>query len=320
MKLAVLSEKCEGNVIAKPVYNRHGQIVLNTGRTISRYSVQKLLEMGINSVYIEELGTEDIVLEDIISMRKKLEMLKEMESIFSQAASKQYFSDENIRSIMRDVLMGLTISEKSVLDANSIRNIENTICVHSMNVAILSTLVGIHMGYGFEKLCELALGAILHDIGKAVSDGEDHTVRGFEILRSINSIKSITAIGALQHHEHCDGGGYPKKVQSKDIHEFSKIIAICNEYDNLVSTQGVKPAEAVERIVAQTPLRFDEMIIKIFKENTYIYPTGSEVRLSNGKRGIVCSQNKNMPSRPVVKTKEGYYNLMEELTIFIDAA
>ncbi|KDR95971.1 HD-GYP domain, c-di-GMP phosphodiesterase class II (or its inactivated variant) [Peptoclostridium litorale DSM 5388] len=320
MKLAVLSEKCEGKVLAKPVYNRHGQIVLNTGRPISKYSVQKLLELGINSVYVEELGTEDIVVEDLIEMRKRIEVLNEMESIFSQAASKKYFSEEKIRGLIREIIMGMSISEKSVLDANSIRNIENTICVHSLNVAILSTLVGIHIGYNFEKLCELALGALFHDIGKAVADGEDHTEKGFEVLRGINSIKAITAIGALQHHEHCDGGGYPKKAQSKDIHEFSKIIAICNEYDNLASMQGIKPSEAVERIVAQTPSRFDEKIIKIFKENTYIYPTGTEVRLSNGKRGIVCNQNKNMPSRPIVKTKEGHCNLMEELTIFIEAA
>ena len=55
---------------------------------------------------------------------------------------------------------------------------------HSVGVSVLSILTGMTLGFDDLKLKVLGMGAILHDIGKSISKGPDHTTQGFEILRN----------------------------------------------------------------------------------------------------------------------------------------
>lgn len=318
MKLVVLSDKCIENILAKPVYSKTGIIVLNKGAKLSRTAVRKLKEFGIHSIYIEAEGTEDIVVEDAIDIETQLKAIKSLEEVFESVKKKGSFDEYLVKDIVKENLDKISVSESTLLISNGVRNMEYNIYIHSLNVAILSAFLGIKLGYNYDHLYNLTLGAILHDIGYAVTNGNDHTVKGIEILRKRNAINVTSYIVALQHHEKVDGSGYPNGQKGNDIYEFSKIVAICNEYDNLISKDGLQPFEALEQIVGKASTYFDKDIVKVFQKSMYVYPTGIEVKLSNGEVGVVCQQNKDMPTRPIVKTKDRYYNLLEELTLFID--
>ncbi len=318
MKLVMLSEKNIGSVLAKPVYNKNGHIVLNKGSKLSNVAVRKLKEFGLTTVYIEEEGTEDIVVEDVIDIKTQIDCIKALEKAFIDIKKKGDFEDGNIKELLKDTLENLSLSKNTLLISNGIDNMESNLYIHSLNVAILSGIMGIKLGYNYEQVYNLTLGALLHDIGYALSDGKDHTIKGIEILRKHSTIKVTSYIVALQHHERVDGLGYPNKQQGKEIYEFSKIVAICNEYDNLIFKEGLQPYEALEEIVAKASTYLDENMVKVFQQCIYIYPVGMEVKLSNGESGIIFQQNENMPTRPIVKTKNRYYNLLEELTLFIE--
>ncbi|CAH2213047.1 HD-GYP domain-containing protein [Tepidibacter aestuarii] len=318
MKLIFLSDKYVGSELAKPVYNKNGNIVLNKGGKLSNFSIKKLNGLGIYSAYVEEEGTEDIVVEDIIDVTTQLKCIMLLEEAFNSVKKNRYFDESQITNLLKEILQNLSISENTLSVSNGVRNIANSIYVHSLNVAILSAIIGINLNYNYEKIYNLTLGAFLHDIGYALSDDEQHTVKGIEVLRNSKGINVTSYIVALQHHERIDGSGYPNQQKGNDIYEFSKIVAICNEYDNLISKKGLQPFEAFEEIIGKSSTYFDENIINVFKKSIYIYPTGMEVKLSNGDVGIVCQQNKYMPMRPIVKTKNRHYNLLEELTLFID--
>ncbi|MED3723030.1 HD domain-containing phosphohydrolase [Geobacillus stearothermophilus] len=77
-----------------------------------------------------------------------------------------------------------------------------------------------------------------------------HTYLGFELLRRQRNISLFSAHCALQHHERCDGNGYPRALSGDDIHEYARIVAIADVFDALTSARyhrrQYSPHEAAE--------------------------------------------------------------------------
>ena len=103
---------------------------------------------------------------------------------------------------------------------------------HSVKTTILALVLGIASGYSEQKLIELGMGALMHDIGKIkiaevilykktpLTDAEfaeitQHTTYGFDILRKNNDLSLLSAHVAFQHHEKWDGSGYPRGLIRK---------------------------------------------------------------------------------------------------------
>ncbi len=124
---------------------------------------------------------------------------------------------------------------------------------HSVNVSVLSVFLGLRLGYSSQVILEhLALGGLFHDIGKTLIKNNDdkflekddpsfqqHPLVGKQaleankdVLREVsNEVRMIVA----QHHECLDGTGYPNKLRGLAIYDLARLVAIANEYDNLVS-------------------------------------------------------------------------------------
>ena len=103
---------------------------------------------------------------------------------------------------------------------------------HSVNVCVLALMTGMTLGYDSKKLAILGVGALLHDLGKIKIPDEilnkpgrltreefsiikKHTVYGYELIRDSSSLDSLHAIMAYQHHESCDGTGYPAGIKTE---------------------------------------------------------------------------------------------------------
>ncbi len=168
-------------------------------------------------------------------------------------------------------------------------------CVdHSVNVSVLSVYLGLQMGFSSQIILEhLALGGLFHDLGKAfMAGGDDHVVdenspefkqhpllgvesiekAGTGLSQMSNEVRMIIA----QHHEFMDGSGYPKGLQGLSIYELSRIVAIANVYDNLVSESkavemGDKQKEALQRLEEEYVGKLDrkklEKAVKILKKS-----------------------------------------------------
>jgi HD-GYP domain-containing protein (c-di-GMP phosphodiesterase class II) len=126
---------------------------------------------------------------------------------------------------------------------------------HSVNVSVLSAYLGMQMGFTSQTILEhLALGGLLHDLGKAFvvgAAGDDkmidesapefkqHPLLGVQTIEGagtgISDVSNEVRMIIAQHHEFMDGSGYPGGLQGLSIYELSRIVAIANVYDNLVS-------------------------------------------------------------------------------------
>ena len=99
---------------------------------------------------------------------------------------------------------------------------------------------------------EIALSALLHDIGKIKLTGEitdiskmtkdeeaayrKHPLVGHRLIKTELKLSENIARVALQHHERMDGTGWPYGISSTMISEYAQIIAVCNHFDNMTSS------------------------------------------------------------------------------------
>jgi HD-GYP domain-containing protein (c-di-GMP phosphodiesterase class II) len=143
-----------------------------------------------------------------------------------------------------------------------------------------------------------------------------HYELGCEFLKRKNCL--VLSYMAVRFQEEAfDGSGIYKVPREKQI-DFSKILSICDYYENLLRTTNFMPYECFEKTQSLVNTKFDPEVFKAFRNALYIYPIGLPVQLSNKEEGVVIKQNESYPLRPIIKAANRYYNLMENLTLFIE--
>ena len=138
---------------------------------------------------------------------------------------------------------------------------------HTRRVALLAVQVGEELGLPPSRLRSLATGGLLHDIGKlAVPDGilkkpgpltEDefavirrHPEWGHHLLGELGDFSPSVRRLVLDHHERLDGSGYPRGLSETELDLETRILAVCDVYDALISTRVYRDAWTHEKAVA----------------------------------------------------------------------
>jgi HD-GYP domain-containing protein (c-di-GMP phosphodiesterase class II) len=324
MKLVLASDKLIGEVLANPIYTESGIMYLNRGNNITSRAISMLKKTGVATVYIED-GNDEFDLQEVLATPAKFEAVKSLKAIYEEAKSREYINEIKVSQVVKEIMENMNLSENAVLISNLVPNDDiSKLAIHSLDVATLCLMVGIRKKYDEKKIIKLGIAALLHDIGKLFTNDKKHVKKAQEILKRNPSIMSTTYMAIYYMYEREDGSGLFGAIGEK-IHEFAKILGICNDYVNYISGENpMLPHVAIERITSEAVTKFSEEIYKDFLHSIYCYPNGLQVRLNNGFTGIVVMQNKGATTRPVliVKNVEGYRfcNLLEaeNLTLFIE--
>lgn len=350
MRIVAVSNLRGDEILGKQIYDEADRVLLCAGVKLKPYYINRIKELGITSVYIDDDISKNIQIEESISEKTRQmskRAVKEMISKYCREG-KTYNSSviNSVDSVIEDVL-----SNKNILiNVAEISSSDNNIYSHSVNVCVLSTIIGTHMGYSTLRLKDIAAGALLHDIGKIkiMNDSEtlkifkdkkdldkyikfNHPKIGYDLLGKQQVWSAHIKVVVLMHHERSDGNGYPLGLKSDEINKMAKIVAICDAFDNLISGKNKSKfkttSEVIEYLVGMSNIYFDADIVNKFTANIAAFPTGSGVLLSTNEKGLVVRQNNSMPTRPVVKIifdksgnllSEPYeIDLIKELTIFI---
>jgi len=338
-----------GMKLARPVFVKGGRVLLNAGCTLKESYINRLSELGITHVYVEDERVADVQVEEIVNEETRLRAAEIVRKAVANTRFGTRLNVEEVKNIVSELMDQILSHKETVAYLSEIRIIGEPLFHHSVNVAVYSIFTGLLRGYDEGKLRELGTGALLHDIGKSklpaslletqgpisgaqLEEVKNHTVYGFELLRKETDFGLLVAHIAFQHHENFDGSGYPRGLKGEEIHEYARITAVANIYDRLVSGlegEKVPPHQAVEYLVAQSGLLLDPLIVRLFSTNIAVYPVGSMVRLTTGETGVVVHIPKNYPTRPKVRIlydREGnpYHNnfpeidLLQELTVFVE--
>lgn len=308
MKLVVVNEGIVGSKLASPLYNDRGVMYLNSGKIVTNNVISILQRMYISSVYIEDENT-DMVLQEIVPTSIKIKNIKVIKELLNEIKSTEYINDKIVVSIIKDIIANLNISENAVLINNIVSDDEMTsIAIHSLEVLTLSIITGVNKHYSEDKLLKLGMVALLHDIGKLFDSSKNHSKIGYNIIKSNIVFPATVYMSVYYQHENIDGTGL-LGIEGSKIHEFSKILYICNSYNKLINSRySILPHQAIEILSSKASTLFDSKVLKEFIDSIYCYPTGLRVVLNNGIEGVVAMQNKGMTTRPilVVNDVNGY--------------
>jgi putative nucleotidyltransferase with HDIG domain len=149
---------------------------------------------------------------------------------------------------------------------------------HTRRVATLACAVGEELRLPAATLRHLAIGGLLHDMGKlrvpqgilckpsALDPGEyalvkRHPQDGARLLAELGGFPQQVLDLVLDHHERLDGGGYPRGLGAARIGLATRVLTVCDVYDALVSHRVYRPAwsqeEAIALLRAETGTAFD---------------------------------------------------------------
>jgi len=319
-----------GMKIARNVYNSNGKVLLAAGMIITQGYIERLTELGIASVYVNDGvfdGLENIP--DVISEQSRQETTKLVKASFEALEANRQINLRAVRKSVDTIIDELLANRDVLFHLVDIRSYDDYTFSHSVNVCILSLMTAITLGYDHLKLKELGIGALLHDIGKTRIDksilnkpGElnaeeleivrQHPQHGYEILRTYDDVPLLSAHVSFQHHECWGGKGYPRGLSGEHIHEYARIAAVADVYDALLADRPYRPAysinQAVTIISRMSNSFFEPRAVAALISNIATFPIGSVVLLSSGQVGMVVDVNKNAPTRPIIRVLYDQYS------------
>jgi HD-GYP domain-containing protein (c-di-GMP phosphodiesterase class II) len=315
----------DGMIAAKRILGKNGELYLNQGCRVHHSYIEKIAELGYMGIYVDDDQSKDIEIVEFITDDLRHKTVKALKNVFINIEDGKELKDKDIRGIGRyieQIVNDISDSKEAMINMIDLKAFDDYTFFHSVNVTILSMIIGVALNLNKTQLCQLGLSAILHDIGKVFIPKEiinkpgtlnmdefeaikSHSQKGYEYLKEKFDLPIVTALGVLQHHEKYDGTGYPSQTAADKISLFGRIIAVADVYDALTSSRpyrkALSPSESIEYIMGNGSKHFDPDLAKVFTKRVAPYPTGTCVRLSNDYSGIVAENYSDCSIRPKVK-------------------
>ncbi len=176
------------------------------------------------------------------------------------------------------------------------------------------------------RCTDAVVASLLHDVGMlklppeifalphALDEAQrqalpDHCRQGAELLAPLGQDLPWLAEAAHNHHERCDGSGYPQGLQQNQVSSLTRLLAVCDTYASLCSPRPYRPARDTRTALADTLLLADQGYLDRGHAEHLLqlsfYPIGSAVEMADGSIGVVVALPRlkhilAAPARPVV--------------------
>lgn len=346
MRLVSTSMLRSDMVLGKDIYHGDCLILKKGQRNITRF-VNSLHNMGIDFVYVEDEKSTGIYIPDAISEKTRLNCKRVLRQTIDDFAKCSTLDVQDISGAVTDILGEIMDNKAVQVSLNDISATDDYTFSHSVSTTVYSLLLARELNYSVTMMEHLAVGTLLHDIGKVFLNKEilfkekeltqeefeyvkGHTILGYQSLRKYASMPEVARLISLQHHERVDGTGYPRGLSEEEMHEFAKVVSIADVYDALTTDRCYRKKwsneKAVNYLIECSGTKFDTKLVGIFIQQIAIYPNGSMVRLSDDTYAIIKDQNRSMPLRPIVRVIADKYgndiatyelDLLKELSVTI---
>ncbi len=308
MRYLPLDEISEEMRLARPIFNSDGRVLLSNGVKLSKTYLERLRAMGYERLYVYQDDGKQTDFTTSISDQTTGEAILSVKESFAKASKRQQLNIKQVNEVI-DYILDEILSNPTVLfNIMDLKNHDNYYYLHSVNVCVISTIIGKKLGLARDKMKELATGALLHDLGMVCIDPQifsqrrrlseeemaevkEHPKYGFGLLRSSRELSILVAHTAYQHHERMDGSGYPKGLSGSDIHLYGKIVAVADSYETMTSERVYRKAlwshEAIRELKENTPEKYDPEVVEAMIETAAFYPVGSVVALNTNEEAVV---------------------------------
>ncbi|MBN1981861.1 MAG: HD domain-containing protein [Chitinivibrionales bacterium] len=235
--------------------------------------------------------------------------VERLQKIFVSFKANQEVAVENVYQITNEIIdlflsdsyycLNLTNSRYKKI---SERNLE----VHCVNTCIIAAGMGILLGYNGQQVVEIAMDALLHDVGHILTyrqlfnkekldsseqkKFDEHSIIGLSIIKNLSAVPLSLPFVIYQHHERMNGSGRILHCMGDRIHDFSRLIGVADEFDSLC--QRKTPFGAMSMVIGSARgQQLDAVYAKTALILFSLFPLGSIVQLSNNSIGKVVGTN-----------------------------
>ena len=334
MKAITIDELQPGMTLARTIVNDDMVVVLSENTLLTKAHITRLKFLDLPTIYIKDEYELSTNFQNVAAMfnpgsafiSEYKEIVHTAKEIFDAASTDAPGAISKAENMVSTSLSPM-VKQSGVIDyLLELNHMAADVYNHSLRVSILAGVIGKWLNYSQKKIDELILAGFLHDIGKTKFEerligknieylkGEDldaymkHTIDGHQILRSNPDIPEGVKLAALQHHESSDGTGFPFNTTGKDIHEYAKIIALVDLYDNTTTErEGFKketPFVAISKITASMYNKLDPSIVVPFLNHIKDSFLGSRVLLSNGLQGTIVRYEHDFGAEPMIRINQ----------------
>ncbi len=335
MKSIARMELRPGMIVAEDVLNYKNEIIVKANTKITPTVIEKLARQSILVVTIKE--DIDFATTHFEKIRLS-EGFKKFEStyriyfpvykslVMSAVTSRTPINLNQLLEVYHNIMI-CAKSGELLLDYlyNMLPGEDDMTHAHCLNSALIAGVFGTWLGLSNEDIDLLIQCAFVYDIGKLSIPYQilwkperltaeeyrlvmRHTSIGYDFLKNYGSFDQHVLNATLQHHERCDGSGYPKALQGDEIDRFAKYIAIIDTYEAMTSPrsyrQKLNPFQIIANYENEGFVKYDFVAIKSILSHIAASQLGFNVQLSNGLIGEVILINEKALSRPLIKMND----------------
>ena len=358
MRIVPVEELQPGMVLGRAVYGERGEVLLQGNVILSERYIEALKSRGFRGVYVCNGLADDVEPQEIVSERVRILVRRHVHGLFNlvqHSARKATGRDrldaaelareaepyllqlgDDVDAIVDEILQAETVG-----GVTSLKSHDNYSFEHPLEVTVVGVMLGRRLGLSSDELRELALGCVLHDIGKLFVPAEilnkpgrlteqerevvcQHPQIGYELVKSLVPDPSVIARHVVwQHHERQDGTGYPRGLNGRNRVEYNvtqrlgqkrillaaELAAVADVYSAIASDRpyrpAMKPLEIVSCLREVAGRHLNREIVERFLSILPPYPIGTEVVVTAGRlrgyRGVVTSVDAATQNRPTVR-------------------
>jgi HD-GYP domain-containing protein (c-di-GMP phosphodiesterase class II) len=279
---------------------------------------------NVGEVIVEDDRLSDVLVSPMFSPELEGHLAQTLKKIMLGGQDTKELDRNLVRQMAEHVstIISLLFPEPlGEINATGCANLEEYDFVQPAKTACLAALIGKRLGLEPSELESLGMAAMLKDVGYLAfpvpkkekgqkgppvkKTSKKHSAHGARLLKQSEGFTPGAIQGVLDHHERWNGTGYPGKLRGDAISQFGRILAITDNYYELVSARpdrrALMPHEAVEFIMAFSAESSDPNVVQIFSRQIPLYPTGVMVKLSSGEIGIISDSNIGHIGRPIVR-------------------
>jgi HD-GYP domain-containing protein (c-di-GMP phosphodiesterase class II) len=245
-----------------------------------------------------------------------------MESLYTIYVTKTELDYKGLVERMKGLSEMIAENRRFLLRAQSLApQHSNYLVSHAVRSSVYSIILGSTLKLPSFRLIVLGAAAALHEIGmvrlppqlymagRALSPQEKksitaHPVLGYNLLKE-KQIPLEVCLAALEHHERVNGSGYPRALTGEKISLYSKIIMVACSYDAVTAARPYKEAKdgysGMVDILKNEGKQYDDLVIRALVYSLSIFPIGTQVMLTSGKKAVVVDINPDNPRYPIVQ-------------------
>lgn len=169
-------------------------------------------------------------------------------------------------AVVRSLSVAMHGESEMMLPLLMLKEFDQYTTTHCLNVSVLTMALAEHLGLNARDVRTFGVAGLLHDLGKVkipteilnkagkLTDEErnvmqNHTTEGARMIITSDKELDMAAAVAYEHHIMLNGGGYPKRHYSRDVHKASTLVHVCDVYDALRTNRPYRAAWEAEKVL-----------------------------------------------------------------------